>query len=180
MDPSSSKKQVWRRTFWFVAPAVLLIGVLALAVARSTGTPDPGDPAPAFEAPLLQGEGDLALEDLDGKPVLLNFWASWCAPCRVEAPLLKSAHERYGDRVEFIGVNIRDSSTEAAEFLEEFDLPYPDVRDEGRKIERSYGLTGQPETFLISEDGLIHEHVNGPLTDQATLDSLLEELIERG
>lgn len=162
------------------APAAALLAVLAIAVARTPPPPQPGDPAPEFEAPLLESEGTLALEDLRGEPVVLNFWASWCAPCRDEAPVLKAAHERYGDQVRFVGINIRDARSAAISFSDVYGVGYPDVRDEGRRIERAYGLTGQPETFFIDADGVIVEHVPGPIVDEAVMLRLVGMLAHRG
>ncbi|MGI8774965.1 MAG: TlpA family protein disulfide reductase [Actinomycetota bacterium] len=153
----------WLRTAAIALPAVVFVVVIALATLGKAGPPRPGDRAPDFSGPLLEGDRELALSELAGKPVVLNFWASWCEPCRDEAPMLKEAHERYGDRVEFLGVNIKDARTEALAFDEEFGLTYPDVRDEGGSIYSAYGLTGQPETFFIDAEGKIFEHVNGPL-----------------
>lgn len=159
---------------------MILLALLAVAVARTTPPPRPGDPAPDFEAPLLEGAGTLALSDLQGRPVVLNFWASWCAPCRDEAPVLKAAFERYGDEVAFVGVNIRDGQSDALAFEEEYGAAYPDVRDEGRAIERAFGLTGQPETFFIGADGMIVEHVPGPIVDEDVMMRLVGGLVPGG
>lgn len=167
----------WTRAVWAVVPVSLFLLVIVLATLRQAGAPALGDPAPDFEAPLLDGSGTLALADLEGRPVLVNFWASWCVPCRDEAPLLKAAHEKYGDEVAFVGVNIKDSRDDAIAFDEEFELSYPDVRDEGSVIFSDYGLTGQPETFLIDADGNIAQHINGPLPDEATLESLIDDVL---
>lgn len=118
---------------------------------------------PAFDAPLLDGSGNLALEDLSGKPAVINFWASWCKPCDDEAPLLAAAAERYGDRVNFLGVNAKDSLTDAREKYAEWDLGYPSVRDESGAIYSDFGLTGQPETFFVDAEGRLVEHVSGPI-----------------
>ena len=115
---------------------------------------------------------------LSGKPAVINFWASWCAPCEDEAPLFKEAHERFGDRVEFVGVDIRDSRTDALEFIEKYDLAYTHVRDEGLQIYDDYGLTGQPETFFVDHNGIVVEHVNGPVFED-TLYELLDILVAR-
>jgi cytochrome c biogenesis protein CcmG/thiol:disulfide interchange protein DsbE len=171
---------MWPRLLWILVPAAALLVLLAVAVARTGGPPRPGDPAPAFSAPLLEGEGTLALDDLAGRPVVLNFWASWCAPCRDEAPMLKKAHAEFGDEVAFVGVNIRDGKTAALDFLDEYGLEYPDVRDEGGRIARSYGLTGQPETFFISHDGIVVEHLNGPVPSEDVLLRLVGALTRRG
>lgn len=151
--------------------------VIGLATLERSGPPAVGDEAPSFEAPLLDGSGSLALSDLAGRPVLLNFWASWCVPCRDEAPLLKEAHERYGDKVAFVGVNIKDARDDALAFDEEFALDYPDVRDEGSVIFSDFGLTGQPETFLIDSEGKVVQHINGPLPDMETVDALIQEIL---
>jgi len=174
--PDPSRKR-WVRLAWTVIPVSLFLLVILLATLNQKGPPALGDRAPDFEAELLDGSGTLALADLQGQPALINFWASWCVPCRAEAPILKGAYERYGDEVAFIGVNIKDSRDDALAFDEEFSLDYPDVRDQGSVIFSDYGLTGQPETFLIDEDGKIAQHINGPLPDEATLDSLIADIL---
>lgn len=180
-DPAAvSARRSWGRIAAFVVPAVILLVILAVAVARTNPPPQPGDPAPAFEAPLLDGEGTLALSDLRGKPVVLNFWASWCAPCVQEAPVLEQAYERYGDEVAFVGVNIRDARSGALAFSARYGAGYPDVRDEGRRIEGAYGLTGQPETFFIDADGSIAEHVAGPIVDEDVMMRLVGAIARRG
>jgi cytochrome c biogenesis protein CcmG/thiol:disulfide interchange protein DsbE len=151
---------------------------LAVAVLKAGSLPQVGDAAPDFEAPLLEGEGTLALADLEGKPVVLNFWASWCVPCKDEAPMLSRAAEIYGDRVEFVGVDVRDARSDALAFVEAEGLDYVHVRDEDETIYRDFGLTGQPETFFIDAEGVIVEHVNGPLPEDA-LDQLIETLVAR-
>jgi cytochrome c biogenesis protein CcmG/thiol:disulfide interchange protein DsbE len=108
--------------------------------------------------------------------VIVNFWASWCGPCEDEAPMLRRAFERYGDRVAFVGVNIRDAQSDALEFLRRYRLDYPHVRDHSLRIYEDYGLTGQPETFLITAGGRIFEHVPGPFLSEADLFSLLDGL----
>lgn len=177
MHNTVSDPRRWSRLAWVLLPAALFLVVIVLATLRQSGPPAIGDEAPSFEAPLLDGSGSLALSDLEGRPALINFWASWCIPCREEAPLLKEAYERYGDEVAFVGVNIKDARDDALAFDEEFALQYPDVRDEGSVIFSDFGLTGQPETFLIDSSGKVVQHINGPLPDMETLDSLMAELL---
>lgn len=172
-EVTASPRRKWIRLAWAVVPVLIFLGVIVLATLSRSGPPSLGDKAPAFEAPLLDGSGTLALSDLEGRPVLVNFWASWCVPCREEAPLLKEAYQRYGDEVAFVGVNIKDARDDALAFEEEFSLGFPDIRDEGSVIFADYGLTGQPETFIIDAEGNIAQHVRGPLPDMATLDSML-------
>ena len=85
--------------------------------------------------------------------MVINFWASWCIPCRKEAPLLERTWREYkGDGVVIVGINIKDSVTAAKEFVDEFDITYPIVRDESGELERDFGLTGLPETFFIDPE----------------------------
>ncbi|MGH2753227.1 MAG: TlpA family protein disulfide reductase [Actinomycetota bacterium] len=177
-DHGHQSRARWRRLVLVLVPAVALLAVLGAAVMRSGSAPQPGDPAPDFEAPLLTGGGTLALDDLDGKPVVLNFWASWCVPCKDEAPMLSRAAAAFGDRVAFVGVDVKDAHSDAVAFVEDQDLDYLHVRDEDETIFRDYGLTGQPETFFIDDEGVIVEHVNGPLPQDA-LDQLVETLVAR-
>jgi cytochrome c biogenesis protein CcmG/thiol:disulfide interchange protein DsbE len=120
----------------------------------------------------------VSLAELEGRPVVLNFWASWCAPCRDEAPALQRAHEAYGDRVAIVGVDVRDSRSDALAFARRHSLDYSLVRDESGGIASAYGLTGQPESFFIDSDGIVVEHVAGPLFED-DLATLLDVLLSR-
>ena len=161
-----------------LVPAAAFLGLLAIALINNSPPPQVGDPAPSFEAELLTGDGELALEDLRGKPVVINVWASWCVPCKDEAPMLSEANARYGDQVTFVGVDIRDARSSALEFVERYDLDYLHVRDEDLAIYDDFGLTGQPETFFLDENGVILEHVPGPLAREQ-LFQLLDSLTAR-
>ncbi len=111
--------------------------------------------APSFTLTLVDG-GTVSLKELNGKAVLLNFWASWCIPCRAEAPALENAWQKYKDRdVIFIGVNIQDKEEDARAFMNEFAITYLNGRDESGKIAIDYGLWGIPETFFIDPQGRI-------------------------
>ena len=166
------------RVLFVFVPLVALLGILGIATYRGSDAPEPGEQVPDFTAPLLEGTGELALGDLAGKPVVLNFWASWCVPCEDEAPLLREAYERHGDAISFVGVDIKDRRSEALAFVERHDLRFPSVRDEDLSIFRDYGLTGQPETFFIDSEGVLVEHVAGPLTDDR-LAELVDLLLRR-
>jgi cytochrome c biogenesis protein CcmG/thiol:disulfide interchange protein DsbE len=165
------------RALLLLAPAVVFVGLLAFGVARRADPPRVGEPAPDFSAPRLVGEGALSLSDLQGTPVVLNFWASWCAPCRDEAPLFRRAARTYRGRVAFVGVNIKDARTDALAFARRYRLDYILVRDPG-EIAPRYGLTGQPETFFIDSSGVIVEHVAGPVFSP-DLYTLLDVLVAR-
>jgi cytochrome c biogenesis protein CcmG/thiol:disulfide interchange protein DsbE len=112
-------------------------------------------------------DGRVRLEELRGTPVVLNFWASWCDPCRAEAPVLERgwrAAERQG--VLFLGLNQQDVREDARDFLYQFAITFPHVRDPGKDSARAWGVTGIPETFFISARGDVVGHVVGAVSEQ--------------
>ena len=131
-------------------------------------------PAPDFELALMNSDETLTLDELKGKTVVLNFWASWCGPCRDEMPALQAASDAQGDDVVFVGVGARsDDQKDAEAFVEEFGITYPIGRDtEGGDqlagaMEKDYGVPGYPATFFITPEGMINQIVFGGLdTDQ--------------
>lgn len=169
----------WSRAAAILIPAAALVAMLGWATFQKGGTPTPGDDAPPFTAARLDGDGSLSLSDFKGKPVVMNFWASWCGPCETEAPILNEAHRLYGREVAFLGVNIKDAKSKALAFERRFGVAYPSVRDDGGRIYADYGLTGQPETYLIDSEGTIVQHITGPITDKdgflQSLDALVSE-----
>lgn len=133
--------------------------------------------APAFSLPRFDG-GTLTLASLRGKYVLVNFWASWCVPCRDEAPLLERAWRQYRDRgLVVVGVNIQDLEPEARKFIAQFKVSYPNVRDRDGRVSRAYGTTGVPETFFIDRDGRVVRKFPGAAIEwriwQEGLDALM-------
>lgn len=177
--PSDPNGRPLVRAVLILVPCVVFVGLLAYALVAQGGTPQIGDEAPDFSAPFLNEEGSLTLSELEGKPVFLNFWWSGCEPCKDEAPALKRAEEIYGDKIAFVGINIRDGREDAIAFAAEYDLDYQHVRDESLAIYGDYGLTGQPESFFIDRDGEIVEHVAGAVEEESLL-RLLDVLVTRG
>ena len=121
---------------------------------------------PELSLPKLDGPGRSSLDDYRGKVVVLNFWASWCAPCRDEAPLLERWHKRIqrsGGTV--LGVDALDSADDAREFVRRFGITYPNVRDVSGERLRPFGIAAYPETFVIDRRGRIAALVRGPVTD---------------
>ena len=119
----------------------------------------------------------MALGDLKGTPVVLNFWASWCKPCREEMPLLQELHERLsrsGDGL-VLGIDSRDTTEAAQEFLRERDITFPSLRDREGEYSREFGGTGYPETFVIDREGRIAAARRFPVT-QEWLDRELPEV----
>lgn len=133
-----------------IVPALAFIGLLSIAVFRSGSQAEAGKTAPSFDVQLLDGSGALTDEDLKGHPVVINFWASWCIPCREEAPLFERAWKNYRDEgVIFLGVNIKDAESDARAFVKEFGITYPVVRDLNQDLTKSFGVRGLPETFFV-------------------------------
>jgi cytochrome c biogenesis protein CcmG, thiol:disulfide interchange protein DsbE len=127
--------------------------------------------APAFTLERLDGKGDLSLESLRGRAVVLNFWASWCGPCKDEAPLLQEASERWQDEgVAFVGIDVKDFRGDARDFVERYGVTYPNVYDgKGSTIGR-YGVTGYPETYFIDTEGRVRYRIAGPVEDAQDVD----------
>lgn len=187
-DPRSGRR--WPRVAAIVA-AVLFVALLAFGLVTSGSSTAIDDSlargeaavAPGFSLPVLEGgelpralgrqlndafsDGELGLDELRGTPILLNLWASWCTPCREEAPLLEEGWRRYGPRgVLFLGLDMQDLSEDAREFLREFSITYPTVREPANEVARRYGATGVPETFFIDAEGRVVAHVRGVLSSE--------------
>lgn len=109
-------------------------------------------------------DGRLELDELDGRPRVLNFWASWCGPCRAEAPLLDAAARAHRGEVVFVGIDVQDLRDDADAFLREFRVPYAAVRDRANRTYESYGLTGVPETYYLDAAGRIVAHTPGAVS----------------
>jgi len=164
-------------------PLIRLALVCATALLGAVFAVVPGPtswPAPAFAAERLDHPGevlDLGSE-LGRRPIVLNFWASWCGPCRVEAPLLRDAERRYRDRVLFVGVNLQDTRKGAQAFLETFFWAFPNVRDARGRVARRYRVGGIPTTVFIDARGRVVRVWTGPL-DAGRLDAFLSALTEK-
>jgi thiol-disulfide isomerase/thioredoxin len=150
----------------------------SLAAACSGGGADaaaggpllPTDPyeLPAFDMAAYEQ----LLAELEGTPLLVNIWASWCAPCRDEAPHLAEAHAEFGDRVQFLGLDILDERGSARAFMREYGWTYPSVFDGPGAIRDGLGILGQPATLFYDASGELVMTWSGPLTDEALADGL--------
>lgn len=123
--------------------------------------------APNITLPRLDGRGSASLSDFRGKVVVLNYWASWCVPCREESPLLQRFHERIEDRGGLVlGVDLRDVDSKAREFIREYGLTYPMLRDGPGDTLEEFGVVAYPETFVIDREGRIAASVRGPVDER--------------
>jgi cytochrome c biogenesis protein CcmG, thiol:disulfide interchange protein DsbE len=184
-SPDQTTPEVSPRSARLVAlvVGVTMLALLALMVwgigKRAQGTvgsvPVVARPAPTFAIPLLDGKPfDLAANR--GKPVLVNFWASWCIPCEDEAAVLEQGSRQYRDRVTFIGVNVQDTEPNAREFLRRFAVTYPNGMDTSGAIAVDYGMSGVPESYFVDRNGQLVRKWQGPL-DADRLRSYLDELL---
>lgn len=133
--------------------------------------------APNFTFALLDNKQVKLSDYLDKKPVVLNFWASWCPPCRQEAPVLAKVARKYDDKVQFLGVVVNDTPEKAKSFEREFDVPYPSGLDDNGSISTAYKVSAIPKTFFISKDGRVVSEWVGAI-DTKTLTGNIEKLLK--
>jgi cytochrome c biogenesis protein CcmG/thiol:disulfide interchange protein DsbE len=174
-----------------VSAAICVLGLLGTAC---TAAAEPTSSIPvvpavnATDAPLLPTNLN-ELPDMDpagfrallgqvrGTPMIVNVWAAWCAPCRAEAPQLASASERYGTRIQFLGIDVLDSRSDARAFRSEYGWTYPSVFDAAHAIPTSLGYVGQPVTLFYAADGTLVDAVDGQVS-AAGLDQGIRQLLD--
>ncbi|MGH9013219.1 MAG: TlpA family protein disulfide reductase [Acidimicrobiia bacterium] len=169
------------------------VGSLGVVVLMTTGVvlgrnlgenPDPSlarsplleRPAPQFELPRLD-DGMLASADFADRPYVVNFWASWCVPCRAEAPHLQAFAERHtDDGIALVGIVWNDDADDARRFRDEFGLTYPQVTDPGNRTALDYGVFGVPETYVVDQRGVVMAKLVGAV-GPTTLDDVLAQVL---
>ena len=135
--------------------------------------------APDFTLPRLDGDGVMRLSSLRGKVVVLNVWASWCFPCKQEAPVLEQTWKEHGpERLVVVGADWKDLRGEARRFARQYRMSYPLV-DDGERLTRPYGLTGVPETFVIDRRGRILGSITGGLNARKEWRQRYDELVRQ-
>ena len=167
---------------WLLTLLVLLLFGPGWVIAnRLPAIPDPtvaapqvGFLAPDFTATTLTGES-ITLSELRGKPVVLNFWATWCPPCRAELPHFQAAHEAYGGRAIILAVDERENPAQVAGFAQQYGLTFPIPLDLDGRIGVQYRIRALPTTYFIDADGVIRRVIRGTTT-RAVLDSTLADL----
>ena len=162
-----------------VAGVACLGAMLVWKLTHQTPPPKVGAAAPQFSLPRLEGEGNVSLESLRGKTVVLNFFASWCGPCKREAPHLESLWRKYrSDGVVVLGVDSGDAAGDARRFLRAHGVTYPVVFDPNENLAQGpYSLPGLPVTYVINPSGrIVGGQILGPVNEQVHADALLRDV----
>lgn len=171
--PATGKR--WGQLIVWVLVVALLL-VVGVKLYQVTLGPVSSGGAPDFTLNTFDGR-QITLSDLKGQVVLVNFWASWCAPCEVEADDLEQVWREYKDRgVMFLGVDYVDTEPEALAFIERFNVTYPNGPDLGTRISQAYRIRGVPETYIVGKDGELAETIIGP-TKKTQLTPIIERLL---
>jgi len=174
-----------RRILIFCVVSLLNVGLLALILTQLL-TPAPnivsdplvGHPAPNFSLAMLHpdaGKSALSLSNFIGKPVVLNFWASWCAPCKEEAPLIENTWKQVqaqGKDVVILGIDFQDSNNDSSSFLQLYSITYPTVLDADGSVASKYGVTSLPQTIFINRNGTVPSREPRELTAQVLSNNL--------
>ena len=161
----------------FIAVPLLFLVLLAVRLWQTnTSEQRAAGDAPPFTFTTFEGE-TIALADLRGKGVVLNFWASWCDPCREEALLLEQTwQQEQANGIVFLGLDYLDQEPAAKAYLAEYQVTYPNGPDLQSKAARDYGIKGVPETFFISPDGKIAFMVIGPIVNESQMEQGLSKI----
>jgi cytochrome c biogenesis protein CcmG/thiol:disulfide interchange protein DsbE len=152
--------------------ALLVGGLVVLEVATSGGGDDGAEAPPLPDAVLVPPK--VTIDSLRGKPAVVNFWASWCEPCREEADHLRRYHERNRDRVAVVGVSYTDEEKGARAFLKRYRWTFPNLSDPEGLAGSRYGLVGLPVTVILDAEGRISSQLRGPQTE-AKLEAAVRE-----
>jgi cytochrome c biogenesis protein CcmG/thiol:disulfide interchange protein DsbE len=165
-----------------IIAAVLIGGGVIFLGMRNSATDRPDEEAPDFEMVFFDGyewqsRPNAELSDFAGQPVVLNFWASWCVECKVEADLLEDTWQKYrDDGVVFLGVAYIDVEPKSLAYLDEYGITYPNAPDLRSSISSKYDITGVPETFFIDRNGEVVHIQLGPV-NETMLTSLIDQML---
>lgn len=186
---SAARASGWIRAAALLVPLAAILALFAWGISHRAPSEGPlgvnasGRPGqvmvrqlPAAVLRTYDG-GELRLSDLAGKPLVVNFWGSWCVPCRQEAPVLERAWQASRDRgVTFLGVSVWDAERDSVRFIEELNITYPNAADTGGQLAIELGLTGIPETYFVDARGRIVDRWIGPIREEQLL-AIIERLI---
>ncbi len=167
------------------AIALAIIGLLVFVLFKAFGT-DPhevpfmlvGQPASNFKITRLDTDELVTLDQFKGKPIVLNFWATWCGPCKMEHPVLEQAWRKYGNDAVFLGIVFEDNEQNTKRFLAENGYTFPQLFDPKSTVAVDYGVSGVPETYFITRDGVIQGKVIAPFVDIRQIEVRLKGLLQ--
>jgi cytochrome c biogenesis protein CcmG/thiol:disulfide interchange protein DsbE len=167
------------RAFLAFLAVCAVLGLLAFGLlSKGEAKIAVGDPVPDRELPVLGGSAQGSIADYRGRWVLVNLWASWCVPCRQEAPVLDGFARRYRTRgVSVLGINVQDNSDDALAFVRDYDVRYPQLRSIGNERSAAFGSTGVPENFLVDPRGRLALIWRGPV-DESFLKQQVVPIVE--
>jgi cytochrome c biogenesis protein CcmG/thiol:disulfide interchange protein DsbE len=155
-----------------------LLGILGFGLVRAQqGSLGVGSRVPDFTLTTFEGD-QIHITDLRGQVVLINFWASWCTTCKVEARELEQVYQMYKDRgVVFLGVDYVDSEPEALAYLERYGITYPNGQDKGTRISQAFRVRAVPETFIVDPEGRVADVMIGPYTSMEMIVQDIENVL---
>lgn len=161
------------QTFKVILLMILASGMLITGCSTSVEVPEIGKAAPSFQLTDIDGQS-VSLSDFQGEPVLLNFWATWCGPCRMEMPYIQEVHNRWSEQgLVVLAVNIGESLTTVEGFIQDYSLSFPVLLDlEGNVAER-YNIRGIPATYFIDSGGVIRDIQIGAFRSVAEIENIL-------
>ena len=173
---SSHPRQIKYGALITIGAVLALLGLLGWGLTKSRAGPVQNGIAPDFTLASFDGR-EVTLSELRGQVVVINFWASWCPPCREEAAYLERTWRKYKDNgVVFLGVDYVDTEKEALAYIQEFDITYLNGPDIGTRISEAYNIKGVPETFFVAKNGELRGVHIGPL-QSPQLDEKIDELL---
>ncbi len=188
VDSAAPVEEQPKRSRWgliaIVLIAIAFVAILAFGMKRSA-IDRPDDVAPNFDMQFFNGYEwedvkTAQLSDFKGRPVVLNFWASWCVECKIEADLLEQTWKEYrDDGVVFLGVAYVDVEPKSLAYLEEYNITYPNAPDLRSSVSSKYDITGVPETFFIDKEGNVVHIQLGPV-NQTMLTGIIDQMLADG
>ena len=156
---------------------VVILTLVLLIGGCSSPAPQVGKPAPDFQLPNLEGQA-ISLSDFRGMPVLLNFWATWCGPCRFEMPMIQAIFEESSDTgLVILAVDIGEASSKAKDYIQSGNFSFPVLLDINQDVALEYNIRAIPTTFLIDKDGIIQEIKVGAFSNMLEINRSLNKII---